>query len=90
MMAKGRGKTGARPFESRTHGTRNAHAKLTEAQVVDMRRRALAGERYQDLAVAFGVSESRANAIIIGNGWRHVWPYGDGQDGGRAYKKRGQ
>lgn len=78
MMAKGRGTAGAQPFRSRTHGTRNAHAKLTEELVVEMRQRAQAGERYQVLAAEYGISESRANAIIIGNGWRHVWPYNKG------------
>lgn len=84
---KGRGRAGAQPFEARTHGTRNAHAKLTEASVVELRKRAAAGERYQHLAVAYGISESRANAIINGNGWRHVWPY---DAGGRTYKNLGQ
>jgi hypothetical protein len=87
MIMKGRWNPGVRPFEARTHGTRNANAKPTEASVVEMRKRAVAGERYQDLAVAYGISESRANAIVNGKGWRHVWPY---VDSGRTYKNRGQ
>lgn len=75
MIAKGRGSAGARPWESRTHGTRNANAKLTEELVVELRKRAAGGERFQDLAVDYGISESRANAIINGTGWRHVWPF---------------
>jgi hypothetical protein len=78
MIAKGRQKFNTDPaWESRTHGTRNAHAKLTEESVVEMRRRAVAGEHYTTLAPEYGISVSRANAIIIGNGWRHVWPYVD-------------
>jgi hypothetical protein len=46
-----------------------------------MRKRALAGEHYTVLAEAFGISPSRANAIIIGNGWRHIWPYFDPASG---------
>ena len=94
MMAKGRGKSGAQPWESRTHGERNAHAKLTARQVVEMRKRAMAGERYQDLAEAYGISVSNANTVIIGNSWRHVWPFNPDGTGGpqrivHTRKKRG-
>lgn len=76
MMAKGRQRSSDNP-EHFTKGSRNGTAKLTEQSVVEMRQRAQRGEHYADLAGAFGVTPSRANAIILGNGWRHVWPYNE-------------
>lgn len=82
MISKGRGRfNDGRTANSFTQGTRNARAKLTEAQVVEIRKRAVAGEHYIALAVEFGISESRANAIVIGNGWRHIWPYFEERSG---------
>lgn len=82
MMAKGRARFNeGRAPESLTHGERNGIAKLTESVVVEMRKRAAAGEHYIVLAEAYGISRSRANAIILGNGWRHVWPFFDRKGG---------
>jgi hypothetical protein len=76
MISKGRARFGEpRKFSTYTHGTRNGNAKLTEDQVEEMRRRAIAGEHYTDLAVTFGVSATVANHIVLGNSWRHVWPF---------------
>lgn len=88
MIDKGRGRAGAQPWNSRTLGERNAHAKLTASQVVEMRKRAAAGEHYRDLADAYGISVSNANTIIIGNSWRHVWPFNPDGSGGPERKVR--
>jgi hypothetical protein len=88
MVQKGRGKAGAQPFGSRTHGTRNAHAKLNEAQVVEMRQRAAGGEHYRDLAVEYGISATRCNGIINGQGWRHVWPFDQPDAPSREIRRR--
>jgi len=39
-------------------GSRNGHAKLTEALVTEIRQRVASGEKQKDLAVEFGVSRS--------------------------------
>lgn len=72
MVAKGRGRAGAQPWEFRTHGTRNARAKLTEAQVVEMRRRHSLGEKARTVGPEFGISVSAAFGILAGRSWRHV------------------
>lgn len=75
MITKGRGNNGARPYESRTHGTRNAQARINEEQAVAIRKRVLAGERQKDLASEYRLSVQAVNAIVKGRSWRHVWPY---------------
>ena len=47
-------------------------AKLTEATVVEMRRRHAAGERPDDLAAAFGVNRTSAYNVLSGRTWKHV------------------
>lgn len=74
MMQKGRHRVSRNP-EHFTKGSRNGRAKLAEEQVVELRKRAIAGEHYSTLAAAYGITPSRANGIILGNGWRHIWPY---------------
>ena len=66
MLAKGR----ARP----TRGSRHYAAKLTEAQVRELRRRRQEGAKFAALAIEFGISESRAS-VIAGRpdiAWSHV------------------
>lgn len=51
-------------------GERSAAAKLTEADVCEIRRRA--GEPQQDLADEFGCTFSNISAIQLRKSWRHV------------------
>lgn len=74
MMGKGRNRLNT-DSDSFTKGTRNARAKLTNEQVVEIRQRALAGEHYTAVAEAFGISPTHACGIINGRSWRHIWPY---------------
>lgn len=53
-------------------GSRSGTSKLTEAQVVDIRRRAAAGELHRVLATEYGVSRPTITQIVSGRTWRHV------------------
>lgn len=53
-------------------GQRNGHSKLTNAQAVDIRRRALAGESTKALADEFGVGQPIVSQIKHGTRWRHL------------------
>lgn len=53
-------------------GDGNHHAKLNEAQVRDIKRRAIRGERGCDLAVEFDVSPTCIRDIVKGRRWSHV------------------
>ena len=66
MVDKGRAR--GRAFVGEAHGL----AKLTEARVRDLRRRAAAGERHEDIAREFGVSKSTVTMANIRQTWRHV------------------
>jgi hypothetical protein len=56
----------------RLPGSRNPNARLTEALVVEMRRRSREGVSYTRLARDSGVSVSAAYRAIVGRSWRHV------------------
>lgn len=47
-------------------------AKLTEAQVVQIRARLAGGEKAPAIAAAFGVTRSAVTAINIGRTWKHA------------------
>lgn len=53
-------------------GERNGWAKLTEDEVLELRRRYGNGERQRALAVEFGVTVMTVNRAIRGESWRHV------------------
>jgi hypothetical protein len=53
-------------------GEANYSAKLTEAQVREIRTRRAAGERATELAVEFGVSESTVSDIHLRRRWKHM------------------
>jgi hypothetical protein len=53
-------------------GERHHQAKLTEAQVSEIRRRRAAGERGQALGREFGVTESAICSIHRRKTWRHL------------------
>lgn len=61
-LAKGRG----------ARGERNGGAKLTTAQALDIRWRALHGERGVDLAAEFGISKTTVSKIKHRRKWAHV------------------
>lgn len=55
------------------HGIRQGRAKLTDAEVAEIRRRYIPGRTRQvDLAAEFGVSQSMISEILRGNFWKHV------------------
>lgn len=65
MTAKGRASDG--------RGVRNPAAKLTEAEVRQIRQRyADGGISHRKLGSAFGVSESTIQHLIIGRKWAHI------------------
>lgn len=53
-------------------GERNGHSKLTEHNILEIRRRANAGERTVDLAREFGVGSPIISQIKHGTRWKHV------------------
>lgn len=61
MVAKGR----------HARGSSNSDAKLSEADVLDIRRRA-ASERQVSLAIEYGVSASNISNIIARRIWKHI------------------
>jgi hypothetical protein len=65
MTTKGRG--------ADERGVRNPAAKLTEAEVRQIRQRyAEGGISHRKLGSAFGVSESTVQHLITGRKWKHV------------------
>ena len=58
--------------ERQSRGEGHSRAKLTEEQVVAVRRRAAAGETQVSIARAFGVESSTVGQIVLGIAWRHV------------------
>ena len=55
----------------RAAGTRNGHARLTEAAVAEIRRRSATGVRQADLARAYGVSPALICMVVKGQRWTH-------------------
>jgi|SRR5262252_1681200 len=47
-------------------------AKITEADVIEIRARVANGERQRDLALAFGLDQSSISHIVSQRTWRHV------------------
>lgn len=63
---------------SRTHpektprGEAHGCAKLTESQVLEIRRRAANGERQKDIGMAFGFAQAVISNIVNRKRWKHV------------------
>lgn len=57
---------------TQTRGESHAVTRLTETEVLEIRRRAEAGESYKAIAASFGVAESYVGAIKRRANWRHV------------------
>lgn len=53
-------------------GHRNGNAKLTEDDVVEIRRRVAAGELHRVVAADYGVARTRVTTIVGRKDWRHV------------------
>ena len=54
------------------HGEANPLARLTEADVREVRARLAAGDSQRAVAAAFGISQPRVAAIAAGRAWSHV------------------
>lgn len=76
MVAKGRhphGKTsGMYGRGDLVQGERNANARLTEAAVLEIRRRRSEGEGRDALAREFGISIDTLNGVIYRKAWKHI------------------
>jgi hypothetical protein len=70
MHQKGR----AAPFppEERARGSAHGRAKLTEAQVVEIRQRYAAGESLRVLGKAFNVTHVTISGVVRREFWKHV------------------
>lgn len=55
-----------------TKGSKNRHAKLTDEQVSEIKRRLDTGEKQKDIAEWFGVSQPTISEIKSGKAWKHV------------------
>lgn len=71
MAAKGRSSFTVHP-ESAPRGSTHKSAKLTEQQVVEIRRRAARGERLPALAATFGVTSTAIRFVVTRKNWAHV------------------
>ena len=75
MIAKGRYRGGPLrlpTLEQRARGSRHGRAKLTEQDVVEIRRAANGGETQASLAVRFSVAASLISFICTRKIWKHV------------------
>jgi hypothetical protein len=63
MMKKGRGKN---------VGESHARAKLTEADVIEIRKRLANGERHKDIGDLYGVDSTTICNINTGKRWKHL------------------
>lgn len=53
-------------------GSLNPSSRLTEEQVREIKRRALAGEVQQRIADEFNIPQARVSSIKLGKSWKHV------------------
>jgi hypothetical protein len=53
-------------------GAKNPNAKLSDEQVVEMRRLSREGHSYSALAARYGVTPATAFRAVVGQTWRHV------------------
>ena len=60
--------------EAVLRGEQNPRAKMTEAQVIEFRRRWAAGEPVATLRREFGLSNGAAQHIVSGRAWKHLLP----------------
>jgi len=60
------------PLPTHARGSKHGRAKITEAQVKDIRDRVSAGEKAASVAAALGVTRGYVSKIINGKIWSHV------------------
>lgn len=60
--------------ETRPRGAKHIFAKLTEADVREIREAVLRGLSRRRLGLVYGVSKNTINGIVSGRAWRHVVP----------------
>jgi hypothetical protein len=70
MRAKGRARSGPRDQA----GEANNAARLTVAQVADIRAMGLAGYQHREIAARFGVHKSTVGGILAGKNWLGIEP----------------
>lgn len=58
--------------EAAARGERNGAAKLTSADVVEIRALTRAGEKRGDVATRFGITKNSVTRIVHGHRWAHV------------------
>lgn len=73
-IAKGRAR------KNSPKGERQYHAKLTDREVIDIRRAYIGGERLADIQGRYGLAFRTITAICYGSSWRHLL----GKDGAPA------
>ena len=56
------------------HGERHYNARLSDADVIDMRRRKENHQTIKDIAARYGISPSYAQKIIYSERWAHLPP----------------
>lgn len=54
------------------YGSANPKAKLTDADVIEIRRRRAAGEVQQRIADDYGITQVNVSEICLGKTWRHL------------------
>ena len=79
MRGKGRGQLGERHWSNNypdrvARGVKNSQARLTEEQVSEILKRR--GERLEQLACEFGVSDGQISRILLGQAWKHIPAFG--------------
>lgn len=78
------------PIASALRGAHHPRAKLTEAQIDDIRRRLKRGELQRVIAYRFGVSQHAISDIARGKTWSHVTARQPGGDPGAAPERAGE
>ena len=58
--------------EKTRHGTKNPHARLTDALVLEMREARSQGSTLQELEDRFGVTKATAGRVVTWKIWKHV------------------
>jgi hypothetical protein len=71
-LAKGERNGAYTQPEQRPRGSAHGNAKLTEADVVEIRARRTRGEPYRVIAAAFGITPTNACFICKRKAWAHV------------------
>lgn len=71
-VRKGRWRGFGRARSEHNRGSENPFSKLTETDVITMRREHVGGVRAKDLAQRFGVSVHTVRDVVMARSWRHI------------------